>query len=290
MSDFERDVTAPVTFADFNPKFDAIYNIGDDVIPQMAEVFGHELTYGPDVDNLGELIGDIGPAKTLQDNIELANQRLGTDDDAVDLARNWVERSGLLLPVERSFLDTEKDVPNGSDFYIITGGIANWMHRRADTLITEIDCVGVQIGKVILAGSNREMKQGERDDLLDGEKEHMYMRKSIVPKLEEAGISVDDCVAVDSQSGYDVANMVARQIPEDVESVTVVSNAGGWVQNAGQIGRAMISNGIDPAKLYVISDEFPLGTGKEPASTHQNPFSALGQIARNAQEFARWQS
>lgn len=293
MRDAEREIdTGTVTFANFNPKEHSVYEIGGDVIPQIAEVFGHNLTDEPDVDNLGELIALVGPAKTLQDNIGLTEQRLGTDVDAVDLARNWVVKSGLLNPVDRSFPDFKQDRPPGSDFYVVTGGVANWMHRRADTLITEIECVGIQIGTVLLAGGNREMKSDERDDLIDGEREYMYLTEVIRPKLVKNNIEVEQVVCVNSADGNDVATKLVKYLaPRNPEEVTVVSNSGAWVQNAGQIGRAMVKNDIDPSdRLYVISDDFPLGTDKEPASTHQNPFSALGQIARNAQEFARWQS
>lgn len=287
---------AKVNFANFNPEEHSVYEIGGDVIPQMAEIFGHNLADEPDVDNLGELIGTVGPAKTLQDNIDKAVGRIGDSDDAVELARSWVERSGLLIPVDRSFLDPKAMPYAGSDLYIMTGGVANWIHRRADRLIEEIDSIGIQVGRVVLAAGNREMRSGERSDVMGGETEYIYMKEVVMPKLEKAGVSVDAVMGVDSGSGDDVAEQAIQQgTSSNTDIVTVVSNAGAWMQNAGQIGRAMVRHMQSseaksiPDRLFVISDGFPLGTGEEPTSTHQNPFSALGQIARNAQELVRWQ-
>ncbi|MEK9195987.1 MAG: hypothetical protein AAB914_01325 [Patescibacteria group bacterium] len=286
----ERSNQEILTFANFNPEEHYVYGIGGDVIPQMAQVFGHNLTDKPDVENLGKLIREVGPAKTLQDNIHRVERQIGTNDDAIDLARSWVEKSGLLLPVNRSFLDPNETVPSGSDAYIITSGAANWMHRRADTLITEIDCVGIQIGRVVLAAGNQQVKGG-REDVTDGITEYWYMKEIIEPKLNEAGIEVDEVIEVNSGLGRDVAEQAVKScIRSEKETITVVSNAGVWAQDAGQIGRAMVKNDIDPkGRLHVISDDFPLGTGKESASTHQNPLTALGLIVRSARAFVQSQ-
>ena len=285
-----------VNFANFNPAEHSVYDVGEGVIREMAGAFGYELTAEPDVDNLGDLIGAVGPAKTLQDNIEKVQARLGTDQDAVNIARDWVERSGLLTPVERSFMNPELEVLKDIDVAVITGGVANWMHRRADALIQRINRDGTQIGKVILAAGNRKMPDSERDDVMGGETEYIYMGDIIKPKLGKAGVIVSSVIGADSGVGGDVAEaFVEYGISSKARNVLVVSNAGAWVQNAGQIKRAMmrrlqLDEELPDNELFVISDEFPLGTGVEPAATHQNPLSALGQIARNAQEFVRHQT
>ena len=118
----------------------------------------------------------------------------------------------------------------------------------------------------------------------------------IKPKLGKAGVIVSSVIGADSGVGDDVAEaFVEYGISSKARNVLVVSNAGAWVQNAGQIKRAMmrrlqLDEELPDNELFVISDEFPLGTGVEPAATHQNPLSALGQIARNAQEFVRHQT
>jgi hypothetical protein len=40
-------------------------------------------------------------------------------------------------------------------------------------------------------------------------------------------------------------------------------------------------------QLEAVSDSFALGTGAEPTTSHQNQFSAAGQIVRNLQELTR---
>ncbi len=73
----------------------------------------------------------------------------------------------------------------------------------------------------------------------------------------------------------------------------MATNAGNWLQNSGQMLRSLVahdSGRIELPATYVISDAFELGTGTEPAATHQNPFTALGQIVRNAQEIVRHQT
>lgn len=286
---------AEVNFANFNPAEHSVYEIGGDVIPQIAEVFGHNLTTEPDEDNLGQLIGAVGPKKELQENIDKAVGRIGDSDDATELARSWVEKSGLLLPVERSFTDPDLDMPIGFESVIITGGVANWMHRRAEKINDYVDSSRVMFEGVTLVAGFRPMKEAERADVIDGYTEADYMEEVIAKKLVSSGIAVKNVINVDSQVGDDVAEAAVEYgMTKDTKNVLVVSNAGAWVQNAGQIGRAMkrrlqLHENIADDQLFVVSDGFPLGTGEEPTSTHQNPFSALGQIARNAQELVRWQ-
>ncbi len=295
MSDVSKELLSEpgaLTFANFNPAEHAVYEIGGDVLPQMAEVFGHTLKNDPDVDNLGELIDLIGPAKELQQNIERVQQRIGVSEDSVDLARGWIERSGLLTPVERSFLDPE-DASRRDDQLvgIITGGARNWMQRRAE-LALKLAEEGVNFKKIILAAGNREMRQGEGQDVARGMTEIEYMNLVLANKLHGRASDVVQILAVDSELGDDVGRRVASSVDESDDEPLVISNAGVWVQNAGQISRGFRDKlGVPVQKdVYVVSDEFPLGTGAETASTHQNPFSALSLIVRNAQEFVRAQS
>lgn len=140
------------------------------------------------------------------------------------------------------------------------------------------------------------MKPGEGPDVEDGMTEADYMREVVLPSLLGKGFTAK-VVEVDSGIGDEVMAEGAASIAETADltnedaRLVVVSNAGAWVQNAGQIRRAL--RAIEPSfdttgkQFSVISDSFPLGTGAEPTSTHQNPFTALGQIVRNAQELAR---
>ncbi len=295
MSDVSKELVSEpeaLTFANFNPAEHSVYEIGGDVLPQMAEVFGHTLENDPDVDNLGQLIELIGPAKELQQNIQGVQQRIGANEDAVDLARSWVERSGLLTPVERSFLDPEDTSRRDDELVgIITGGVRNWMQRRAD-LALKLTEEGVIFKKIILAAGHREMAQGEGQDVAQRMTEIEYMNLVLANKLHGHASDVVQILAVDSGVGDDVGRRVASSVDESDDEPLVISNAGVWVQNAGQISRGFRDEYGAPVQkdVHVVSDQFPLGTGEEPTATHQNPFSALSLIIRNSQEFVRAQS
>lgn len=267
---------------------DSVYGIGDNVLQEIATAFEYDLTAEPSVDNLGGLIGVVGPAKELQENIGEVQRRLGTNGDSLSLATDWVERSGLLIPVARSFTTPEYGIEDTIfDVAVITGGVRNWMMRRANRLVEEKD----KVSDVCLVAGNRVMKTSEGEDVKEGMTESDYMKDVISEVLKAAGLSVE-IVRVESSVGNEVMARVAHEI-SSTSTVLVSSNAGAWVQNSGQLRRALRDRhgnfDEEGDRLFVISDEFSLGTGKEPVATHQNPYSALGQITRNAQEIVRHQ-
>jgi hypothetical protein len=290
-----------LTFAEYRIDRDGlagIYSIGatgtdsSGILQKMSVAFEHQLSDIPSVDNLGELIGKVGPAKELQENITRVQDALGTDDNAVDIACSWAERSGLLVPVERSYL-TAEPIETRINLAVITGGVRNWMKRRADRLVA-LNATD-RIDQVLLVAGNREMKAVEGSDVEDGMTESDYMRQIVAKQTSALGIETE-VIAVDSGVGDQVmdvgANRAERLVDLSSGLVAVVSNAGAWVQNVGQFRRALRSSdrhGFDEAgnQLLAVSDGFLLGTGNEPTSTHQNPFRAASQIVRNAQELVR---
>jgi hypothetical protein len=292
----------PLTFANYDVTqhgLDGIYSIGatpegpSGVVSEMAAVFDYDLTDVPTADNLGPLIGRIGPAKKLQENIGLVQETLGTTQDGITIARDWVERSGLLIPVERSLIAVDQDIAGTIDVAIITGGMRNWMARRSDRL-AELKQTR-EIGIVFLAGGTRVMGENEGPDVTEGMTEGDYLANVVTGRLAEHGIPSTG-MKVDSSVGDEVAEIAARKVGElvDLENarVAVVSNAGAWVLTAGQFRRATRRTvdehfDDDGSQLLAVSDGFPLGMGGEPALTHQNPYTALGQIVRNAQELVR---
>lgn len=304
-----------LTFASYRPDRDGlegIYEIGateerpEGVLHEISATFGHELTPTPDAENIGELINAVFRDKELQKNIGRAQEVLGTDDNAVAIARGWVERSGLLIPVERTYI-TAADIPeeaaeeyetSGRPYFKVaamSGGVRNWMMRRIDRLEELHRTVG--IGSVLLAAGHRPMSTGEGPDVEEGMVEYNYMEQVIMPRVQQLGLWAVLAPA-ETRNGDEVmaegAHVLVNEQMMDftADRLAVVSNAGAWVQNGGQIRRAVRSV-IRPDfdnhgnQLFAVSDEFPLGTGTEPTATHQNPFSALGQIARNAQELVR---
>jgi len=293
-----------LTFANFapaDPRGNDVYDIGtteehpQGVAREMASAFGYELASPyPEVDNLGGLIQRVGRSKELRDNIGRVQEVLGTSDDAITIARGWAERSGLLLPVERLYA-TAEPAEGVIDMAIITGGVRNWMQRRASRLV-ELAQQRPVAGVLLVAG-NREMKPDEGEDVEAGMTEADYMGSVIASRLAELGL-LSEVLRVDSGVGDEVmraaanrANVLMGLVGD--RRVAVISNAGAWVQNAGQFlraGKASTGGAFDiwGDQLEVASDTFPLGvTGDEPAAEYQNPFSAAGQIARNLQEFER---
>ncbi len=282
-------MAARLTFENFKVDHFSVLDIGGGVVPEMARAFDVELATYPRADQLGELIAAVGPAKELQENIGRIQETLGTDNDAVGIAQDWVERSGLLLPVSRSYMNAKPEAGlQNFDLAVVTGGVRNWMMRRASRLVPELD----RVDEVLLVAGNRAMKTTEGPDVEEGMTEADYMGSVVRGLLADSGVEVE-LVRVDSGIGDEVMDAAAEHIDAS-QSVLISSNAGAWVQNAGQLRRAVRSlhRGFDEdgSQLFVVSDSFPLGTGSEPTSTHQNPFTALGQIARNAQELVRHES
>lgn len=276
-----------LTFANFRPGVDNVYDIGGGVIREMADAFGHVLEHKPNVGTLGQLITAVGPLKTLQDNIGHVQEVLRNEVDPIKTARNWVTRTGLLTPVERSFMTAEvlTDVP---ELVVVTGGVRNWMARRADVARRLEPTNGV-----LLVGGNRIMSAAEGSDVTPGMTEADYLERVVAPTFENVTIA-----SVESREASGVMAAAAHAIKiSGAHKVTVASNAGAWVQNAGQVRYALRGNTFsydqkydaDGTELFVVSDGFPLGTGDEPTATHQNPLTALGIIARNAQELTRHQ-
>jgi hypothetical protein len=285
-------MTETLTFATIKPaehNIMALNQLGGGAVPEMAAAFGHDLATGPSVvENYGYLIGAVGRHKELQANITGVQTVLGTDQSAVELTRGWAERTGLLIPVERSFM-TGEALPSEVDVALISGGVRNWMERRRK-LLTELK--GVEIGRVLLAAGRRQMKTSEGPDVRDGMTEADYLKEVVKPQIDDLGLTTE-MLAVESEVGDEVMAKAAERI-RPADDVLYVGNAGQVVLGAGQLRRAVqgLMPGFDQAgdQLFMVSGKFQLGTGNEPTATHQNPFTALGQIARNVQELARHMS
>lgn len=239
--------------------------------------------------DLKALVGKVGPDKELQQNISAVRETLGPD--AREQIAEWVERSGILYPVERSFKTTEP-MPKKTDAVVWGGGVANWMLRRA-TVTERFDPDNV--GRIYLPLGNRPVKAGEHQLAGTYEKqrgrlpkEHEFVRTYILDRLVTAGFDPKPkVIPVASGVGDKVLDALFEREPQLLDgTITVVANAPNAIQAAGQLRLAALR--VDPSfdstgeQLFVASDSVPLARRGEAAKTHQNPETALGQLVRNA--------
>lgn len=270
---------------------DNVYELAGGLLPDMAEALDFDLGEEPSEDAISRFVGHIGPAKELQENIGLVQQRLGTEASAISLAAGWTERSGVLAPVHRSFANPEIAVPSEFDTAIITGGVARWMLRRAARIRDLAEVSGQNFGEVLVAAGTRQMKENEHASVarlaeLSGQlpTEADFAEGVIVPRLQAAGLAAR-AVRIGTSVGDEAMKEVAHAI-QNRDTVLVAANAPAAIQTAGQLRVAAKDNRADfdttGEQLFVTGDGFPLARHGESAATHQNPYTALGQIARNA--------
>lgn len=271
---------------------EGIYGLANNLLPEMAEALGYDLGERSAEESLKGFIKHIGPAKELQDNIALVQQRLGTNEDAVTIAADWVDRSGLLTPVARAFRDnTELDMSK-IDRVVMTGGVANWMIRRG--MLIERILPEVPIDIVV---GNRQMKEVEhpivghlmRNKGEDRITESEFALNYLEPRLGVLGLQAVTVTAETANGNEVFAELFSQyETCAQDDTILVVGNAPSFIQSAGQLRSVArdVNPNFDPLdnepQLYMISDTIPVARNGEGTATHQNPYSALGQIARSA--------
>ncbi|MCU0667320.1 MAG: hypothetical protein MUF85_01760 [Patescibacteria group bacterium] len=277
----KRDIKLPDFCLGVNT-IDQIPGIRVPLITELSLFFNVKPSINGDwsITDLGSLIQASGRSKVFTDNLPRLEEAF-TGKDGVQIAIEWVEKSGLLTPVYRNFENPQLEIPKRYDHVLITGGVRNWMVRRAVQLI-KIKIEGSPIEHVNLASGNRIMKQTEGDDVLPGDTESSYMERVIMPLLEAEGIN---CKTIfrDTESGSELADAIVRQLGPG--NLLIICNAGNWIKNGGQIRRADKSQQL---KIFVVSDSIPLAKNGEPPETHQNPLTAINQLARNLQELRHY--
>lgn len=282
---------ATYNLEDPTPRFE--YGIADELIPEMAAATGFtQIAPHPTEATLRAFIGHIGPAKTLQDNIQIVTERLQLPGNttAAQVAADWLDRSGVMQPMERSFV-APADIIQPPESYnegLIMGGVLRWMDRRADEAL-ELAAQGKLNRVHVVAGSRRMGAEGawakayaKKNDKAPTEAQ--FAEKVIVPKLESAGVETI-FTPVDSKVGVEVAAAAASKL-DTTKSIVVVGNAPSVVQTAGEFRLAAreINSSFDATgeQLFMRADGRLLAREGEPAATHQNPLTALGAVARNA--------
>ena len=269
---------------------DNVYGLAHGLLIDIAEKAEYELGNAPTEARLKGLIEVLGPEKELQKNIELVKSNLG--NAANETIANWVDRSGILAPLDRNFVINVQG-PEEVDSVVMTGGVARWMLRR-EAVVRSLD--PEKVGMFYLPLGTREMKPTEHQMVTNWVKtndrnptEYEFGRDYIMSSLRGAGIPWLKMIAieVDSENGDEVLGALFVEFPQVLDgTVKVVSNAPNGIQAAGQL--RIIAQDHDPGfdkytdQLSVITDAIPLARKGEKPATHQNPVTALGQLARNA--------
>ncbi len=309
-----------VRFDNFRVGVDSVHGIGAVPDPDTAKsgpgvAEDIKTAFGYEGDDLGGLIGHVAPHRELQLNIDFAKAtlsdpavqaRLGQEGrTAAEIARSWSERSGLQTEVFRPFMSPADGPVERFEAAEIPERVPNWLERMGDTAIK----LGRQypIGILALASSDREIGPDEKPGVAEGTPSESYMEQTLLPRLE-AGRTREEAEAGDD-SGRPVfgsvemiktgekagdavmagaaAALAERGIDLATAKIVVFSVAGNWMQTGVQARQGLQTVypdfDRDPAdrQLWVKSDTFPIGlTGDEPKTTHQNPFSAIGNVLR----------
>lgn len=288
MADFSNYELSEIAEHEFG-----VYQLADELIPEIAEELNFDITGQPVQDALGDFIGKFAPDKELQKNISLVQEQI-----PVDVAADWVERSGVLEPVSRAFRDTTK-LPERVGMAVMTGGVANWMLRRA-AVLERLD--PTTIPRVWLVASDRKMSDGEHQlvrshrELFSEHEiettEYRFMRKFVMTRLADAWFNVRDFHSEGHTQGSAILDdWVAYADKVDnalrIKTILVPGNAPAVIQTAVTVREAIQK--LDPLfdntpspQLFMVSDTIPIARHGEGTATHQNPYSALGQILRNA--------
>jgi hypothetical protein len=276
---------------------DNVAELAGAVITEMAEVFEVNLSQSPSAEELGNLVGAIGTSKVLQENIGQVQEKLGVGSDAITIAAGWLGRSGVQLALNRS-LWTPNVTAADETAVVLTGAVANWQDRAAQTVLwqTAADHIYIPVGNRLMDTAT-EKTNPNIEQFFAGEGEYpteqRYALEFIAPILSQTG----DRVTV---VGYDTNNgdMIAARFVEDYRALfskpirfARVANAG--IQLASQFVRAARAAGIDfdadrnNPMAYVLTDEFPIAQTPEQQANpkeFQNPFTGIRQIAVTAKE------
>lgn len=302
-----------LTFETFRAGKDSVYEIGavaqrgdeperPGVVSEISTAFGYE------GDDLSGLIGTVAPEKELQKNIAHAQEVLDDPDTrkkigqgdktGIEVARSWGDRSGLQAQVLRPLMEPQYSMPDRFSAALVTDGVLNWMNRMAE--VTERVGKWSKIPLVVLVSGGRKIGAGEHPDVEAGTPSSEYMAEVLEPKLRETGnFSEVVTIEIDREEGQSVMARAAEYLSGSdkvdlaEDRLVVPAVAGNWMQKGAQARAALqgVQDGFDEGRpdsrfarqLWVASDTFPLGvTGHEPKSTHQNPYSAIGNILRGA--------
>lgn len=265
---------------------DDLWSLGGGVLVDLANHFGFP-TKTPTVELMSEFVRTVGANKELQLNIAGSKQALGAE--AYATATDLLERSGIMRPLNRSFLDPSLTLPH-EYMTVITGGVANWMLRRANVANS---LSAAKNHRLFLAMGSREMKLAEHprvqvlaDQLRRLPTEYDFASHFLVPDLERSGYHAK-AVNTECAAGDEVLEAFFAAEPLLLyRELLVIGNAPSAIQSAGQLriaARKMHSDfDSDGTQLFVRSDAFTVGRMGDSPAVSQNPISGLGALARAA--------
>lgn len=275
-----------------------VLELAGGLLPEMAEVFEVDLGQGT-AEDIGRLVGAIGTSKVLQENISQVQEKLGTDQEGINIAGDWLYRSGIQKALNRSLWTPELQAPDHSAI-VITGAVANWQDRTQRLVSGELVVRGggevyIPIGNRVM-DSTTEKPNRNIEEFFTNEgrypTETEFAETFIVPILESAGGDVS-LKAYDTKNGEEIAE---RFFDEETllfagGYITFARVANAGIQLAGQFVRAARSSGFDTnpndPQAFVITDTFPIAENdielENPAEL-QNPFTGIRQIAVTAKE------
>ncbi|HLC91558.1 MAG TPA: hypothetical protein VJC09_00740 [Candidatus Saccharimonadales bacterium] len=280
-----------------------VYDLADGLIPEMAEVFGVDIGLDPSTEALGNLVDKIGKSKVLQENIGHVQEVLDTKDNGLEVAADWVDRSGVQKQLNRSLWIPGLVTPDPVDAIVITGAVANWQDRTAGTLERwalsrlEDPKVYIPVGNRVMntpteqTNPNIALFQGNHDG--EYPTEAQYAEEEIAFRLTSKGFGVE-VLPYETSNGDDIAAAFVAERPEIFgEGKTVVfarvANAG--IQLAVQFRKAARHQNIqfDPGhtrpQAFVLTDQFPVARTDEESKNpkdFQNPMTAIRQVAVTA--------
>lgn len=265
------------------------------LLPEVAERYEFTLGSEPNADALGQLVGYLGKSAVLRENP--SPKSVGIKQVA-----DWVERSGIMQPLDRLLLNPDMPAQRGS-LLVMTGGVANWMDRSEELLKPSNRLLkdGNYTGVIIAAGTrimnsvtevnNPRVKAfAEETGHLPDEAE--YAKRFILPSLRQL-YTLNSLQSCDTKNGDELANLFVannQDLLEQGRPLTFVRVASAGVQLALQMRRAIqkVSPGYDSPdapKIGILTDTISIAQTRvsiAKPTRFQSPFTALRQVALTA--------
>ena len=269
---------------------DNVYQLANELIPQIAERLDFPLSQEPNSAELFDLVGKIGKNKVLRDNTEI------TAIDR-DTQVGFVEQSGIQAPMNRSLIDPDERVDSLSvDAFVLTGGVANWQDRGG-VLVRDFPLfkpVYFAVGQRLMDTATEVVNPnviGLKDKLGRYPTEAEYAQLVVGSELLGSGEPVTLTVS-SSTDGEEIARSFFEDNTELLDrslAFARVANAG--IQFATQMRKAAqlldpsFDTSLNSPQVYILTDSLPVARNEEQESQptkYQKAATAMRQIALSA--------